>query len=153
MQATPVPGSSGKMTTGSTGSTPIVPTPAQKQPKPNAPASAPKAFKVAMPKLEQLMNYGSQAAVIGASALPFYQMYRDRQDAKTKSPAQQLHAMDAAAQKVADLLPLRPKTSLKAHVKDFAAGAYNALDDEAGKLLQPSDQLDPIRNRPTSHIN
>ena len=32
-------------------------------------------------------------------------------------------------------------------IKDFAVGAYNAADDAAGKLMQTTDTLDPIKTR------
>lgn len=129
------------------------------------PASAAKAFKVAglldSPKLDRYLNIGSQAAVIGSAALPFYSMWADHQKQKGRDemmdPAMELRAIQTARQphddlrKVSMMLPLKPKMPmmdrLGAGVRDFGEGAYDELDNQAGKLLQPETRLDPIKTR------
>jgi hypothetical protein len=53
--------------------------------------------------------------------------------------------------KAAWFLPFQGVTNT---VKDFGLGAVDAIDGEAAKLLAPSDQLDPVKNRtpPLGHI-
>ena len=171
-QAMPVPSTRGNPAMGSErdgnsqGANPTTSAGASQPKKPSISAGAPKAFKVGglfdAPKFDRALNLASQAAVIGSTAIPFYQLYQEHKRMKEDAamdPAVELRAVQNAQQnngfdprrKVAAMLPLQPKRPLMDRigdgVKDFGEGAYDALDHEAGKLLTPSTQLDPMTHR------
>jgi|GEM_PF-4385838 len=64
----------------------------------------------------------------------------ERKGSTSKAPAT-TSAGATKAFKIAWYLPFQDT------VKDFATGAYNAVDQEAGKLLTPTDTLDPVKTR------